>query len=93
MLIYLPFMGIISFILMAIDKRRARSHQRRIPEAVLHLFELLGGVYGALLAMYTLRHKNRKISFFLITFLIFLLWTTFIIYLVKTFFFISQSMD
>jgi hypothetical protein len=32
-------------------------------EVFLHLCELLGGWPGAFLAQYSLRHKNRKVSF------------------------------
>ncbi|MCF0212097.1 MAG: DUF1294 domain-containing protein [Bacteroidales bacterium] len=72
--LYLCVCSLVSFVLMAVDKRAARRGSRRIPEAVLHLMELLGGAFGALLAMYIVRHKNRKFSFFFITYLAFLLW-------------------
>ncbi|RYD65367.1 MAG: DUF1294 domain-containing protein, partial [Verrucomicrobiaceae bacterium] len=45
------------------DKKRAESGQWRIPEAQLHLIELLGGWPGALLAQRRFRHKTRKVSF------------------------------
>lgn len=55
----------------AIDKSRAGTPgARRISEKTLHLLELLGGFPGAFLAMRFLHHKNRKASFFLITFAI-----------------------
>ena len=46
-----------------IDKRAAIGGRRRIPEARLHLLELLGGWPGALLAMILMRHKTRKVSY------------------------------
>ena len=52
------------------DKRRAQTNQRRITENSLHLFELLGGWPGALLAQQMFRHKTRKLSFQLICWLI-----------------------
>lgn len=46
------------------DKRSAEAgEQRRIPEATLHLMELLGGWPGALLAQRKFRHKTSKISY------------------------------
>lgn len=45
------------------DKQAALSGRRRIPEAKLNLFALLGGWPGALLARYTFRHKTVKQPF------------------------------
>lgn len=45
------------------DKRKARKGRWRISEQTLHLWSLLGGWPGALLAQQFLRHKNRKLSF------------------------------
>lgn len=52
------------------DKRRAGTDARRIPEARLHLLELLGGWAGALIAQQLFRHKTRKVSFQFIFWLI-----------------------
>ena len=45
------------------DKRRARSGGRRVPEARLLLFALLGGAPGAYWAMRTVRHKTKHLRF------------------------------
>lgn len=55
--------SVVTFILYAIDKRRAIDSRRRIRESTLHLAELLGGFPGAFVAQRTLRHKNRKLSY------------------------------
>ena len=55
--------SVISAILLAIDKRAARLNRRRIPEARLHLVELLGGWPGSLIARKLLRHKTRKLRY------------------------------
>lgn len=45
------------------DKSRARTGGPRIPENTLHLWSLLGGWPGALLAQQGFRHKTRKQPF------------------------------
>ena len=47
----------------AYDKAQAQSGGLRVPEAVLHLLEALGGTPGAFIAMRVLHHKNRKRQF------------------------------
>ncbi|WP_020471747.1 DUF1294 domain-containing protein [Zavarzinella formosa] len=54
---------VVSFVMMAIDKRRAEQRQRRISERALHLIELVGGWPGSLAAQHLVRHKNRKLSY------------------------------
>ncbi|MEH6708986.1 MAG: DUF1294 domain-containing protein [Alloalcanivorax venustensis] len=53
----------ISFLLYGLDKRAATRGGWRTSEARLHLFELLGGWPGALLAQRVFRHKTRKAEF------------------------------
>ena len=55
--------SLITFIVYAIDKTKAHKNQWRIPEANLHLLELLGGWPGALIAQRIMRHKNKKESY------------------------------
>jgi uncharacterized membrane protein YsdA (DUF1294 family) len=47
----------------ACDKRRAEAGEWRLPEAWLHLMDLLGGWPGGLLAQRRLRHKCAKASY------------------------------
>lgn len=51
--------SIITYILYAVDKRRAKNKQWRIPEATLIGFSLLGGAVGGYFAMHTQRHKTK----------------------------------
>lgn len=51
--------SIITYILYAVDKRRAKKRQWRIPEATLIGFSLLGGAIGGYFAMQTQRHKTK----------------------------------
>ena len=49
-----------------IDKRRARTGDRRIPEKTLQFLALVGGWPGALLGQQVFRHKTQKLSFQLV---------------------------
>ncbi|HBS28888.1 MAG TPA: hypothetical protein DEB06_05440 [Phycisphaerales bacterium] len=60
-------MSAVSFGAMAIDKSKAASGGRRIPEKSLHTLEALGGWPGSLLAMKAVRHKSSKASYYLVT--------------------------
>lgn len=60
----------ITYLTFAWDKRRAEKNKRRIPEKQLHTLTLIGGTIGAWFAIFSLRHKNRKFSFLIITILI-----------------------
>ena len=62
-LILYTVMSLLTYILYADDKSRAKRKQWRIPEQTLHLFELAGGWIGGFLAQRTLRHKNRKVTY------------------------------
>lgn len=64
-LAYLLF-GLITFGAYAQDKEAAEKRRWRIPENKLHLFGLLGGWPGAVLAQQFLRHKSNKKSFQLV---------------------------
>lgn len=84
---YLLVISIVAAITFAIDKRRARKQLRRVPENVLHAMELLGGVFIIIPMMYLIRHKNRKKSYFLITYLILAVW------LVALYFFLASLLQ
>ena len=49
------------------DKRAAALGRRRVRERTLHLMEAVGGWPGAVAAMVLLRHKNRKVGYWLVT--------------------------
>ena len=64
-LIYLV-MSIVTIVIYAMDKHKAANGKWRIPEATLHLLELLCGWPGAMLAQVIIRHKNAKVPFQLV---------------------------
>ena len=51
--------NLIAFVMMGLDKRRARRGQWRIPERTLFLFPLLGGALGGTLGMRCFHHKTK----------------------------------
>ncbi len=63
LVIYLFFMNLLSFILMFVDKRRAKNGAWRISERTLMLTALLGGSIGSFIGMQLFRHKTRHLLF------------------------------
>ena len=59
------FINIITYILYALDKWKAKQQRQRISERTLLTCAFLGGSPAALFAIYTLRHKSAKKSFLL----------------------------
>jgi uncharacterized membrane protein YsdA (DUF1294 family) len=81
--IYMLIINFVSGILFAYDKQAAKKNRRRIPEITLHIVELLGGTFANIMLMYTLRHKNRKFSYWVWTWLLMILWLAFLILYLK----------
>ncbi len=66
-------MSIVTFMAYAADKHAAKTGRWRIPEANLHLLELLSGWPGALFSQRVLRHKSRKAGYLVALWLMVLL--------------------
>lgn len=62
-LILYPAMSLLTFILYADDKARAKRGNWRISEKTLHLCELAGGWLGGFVAQQRFRHKSSKASY------------------------------
>ena len=60
---YLLIINAAAFLLMLVDKYRAKKNLWRIPEKTLFASALLGGSLGALAGMYSVRHKTKHLSF------------------------------
>lgn len=58
-LLVLVVMNAAAFVLMGIDKRRAKQGAWRIPEKTLFLVTALFGGLGGTLGMFMLRHKTK----------------------------------
>ena len=63
LMIYLGIINVITFLAFAIDKLHAVKGKRRIRIITLLGLAFVGGSLGALLGMYTLRHKT-KVNYF-----------------------------
>lgn len=63
LLIYLLLINALSFILMLLDKEKAKKKQWRIPEATLIGTAILGGAFGCLLGMKLAHHKTLHLKF------------------------------
>lgn len=57
--LYVIVMTIFGFIIMGVDKGKARRHEWRIPEKCLFTVSLLGGSLGTWAGMYIFHHKTR----------------------------------
>ena len=62
-LLYLIIINASAFLLMLMDKQKAKQGAWRISEATLMWVSILGGSIGSLLGMYLCRHKTRHIKF------------------------------
>lgn len=63
LLIYIILINLVTFVVYADDKRRAKRHSWRTSEATLVTLAAIGGSVGALLAMLVFRHKTRHNQF------------------------------
>ena len=63
LILYFLTINALGFLLMLVDKHRARKNRWRIPEATLMGVAVLGGSIGSLIGMYTVRHKTKHPKF------------------------------
>ena len=57
--VYLIIVNIITFIVFAVDKNRAKRHAWRVPEKTLFMLAVIGGSIGANFGMYLCHHKTK----------------------------------
>ena len=62
-IVLMVFMSLISFVLFAIDKKKAIKGKERIKEKTLLLSTIINGAMGSFLARIICRHKTDKIYF------------------------------
>ena len=61
--IYLIVINIITFLVMGLDKWKAKRGSWRIQESALFTFVIFGGGIGGILGMIHFHHKTKKIKF------------------------------
>ncbi len=60
---YIVVINILTFIVYWLDKRKSRHQKRRIRTNMLLGLAMIGGSLGALLSMYSVRHKTQNPKF------------------------------
>ena len=63
LLYYLLIINAVGFLLMLVDKWKAKKNRWRIRESTLLIVAALGGSVGSLLGMYIFRHKTLHLKF------------------------------
>nr|WP_072893794.1 DUF1294 domain-containing protein [Clostridium fallax] len=58
-IIYLLVINILGYLIMFLDKKRAREKKWRIKEKNIFFLAILGGSLGETLGMYRFRHKTK----------------------------------
>lgn len=58
-IVYIVVMNIAGFLVMGLDKAKAKANAWRIPEKTLLLIALLGGCLGVWAGMNVFRHKTK----------------------------------
>lgn len=56
---YFAIVNLVGFLLMGIDKWKAKKRSFRIPEATLFITAGIGGALGCTIGMHLFRHKTR----------------------------------
>ena len=82
-LAYLFLINAAGFLLMHLDKYRAKNNLWRIPERVLMSVAFCGGSLGALLGMYTAHHKTKHQKFQLLLPMFFLIQGSIFLLIIK----------
>ena len=63
--LYLLIINALGFLIMLVDKEKAKKHLWRIPESTLLTVAALGGSIGCYAGMRLFHHKTRKPKFYI----------------------------
>lgn len=58
--------NVVSFVMMGVDKYKAKRHQWRVSEGTLLLWAICGGGLGGVIGMQIFRHKTKHMKFIVI---------------------------
>lgn len=79
-IIYMLTINIITFLVMGLDKWKAKRGSWRIQESALFTFVIFGGGIGGILGMIVFHHKTKKPKFQILFPLITILEIAFLVY-------------
>ncbi len=82
---YLLFVNILGATLFCLDKYLATKNKNRIPEKTLHILEFAGAAFFIVVLMFVIRHKNRKFSYYIISFTSLIVWIVLICFFIYFF--------
>jgi len=71
---WIALLGLVGFIVMGVDKSRARHGEWRVPERTFYALALIGGVFGILIASSVFHHKTTKSPFIEVVLLLSVAW-------------------
>ena len=74
LLLWLVAINVVTAAAYAFDKVSARNHGRRVRERTLWILDLAGGVGGAWLVFFGMRHKTQHRSFWMVQSVATLIW-------------------
>ncbi|MDT8859441.1 DUF1294 domain-containing protein [Alkalihalobacillus sp. MEB130] len=60
---YFIVVNFLAFVIMGLDKSKAKKRERRVPEKTLWSIALLGGSVGTYIGMKQFRHKTKHKTF------------------------------
>ena len=64
-MIYLVIINVLGFLIMGLDKAKAKKQKYRISENTLLFVALIGGSLGSYLGMYCFHHKTKHVKFYI----------------------------
>ena len=64
-MIYLVIINVLGFLIMGLDKAKAKKQKYRISENTLLFVALIGGSLGSYLGMHCFHHKTKHMKFYI----------------------------